>query len=262
MTMNEEQTIRVLPVLPLRGLTAFPQMLIHFDVGRIMSIKALEAAMKDGQNIFLTAQKELKTDTPHAEDLFEVGTICVIKQILRMPGDNIRVLVEGQRRARALEFEAMEQGGCLYAKVELLEEYLPHPSYRREQALVRTVQDRFAEYADYAPRLSSDVVLCVAEGGEPGYLADYIAQNIAVDFEIKQEILEELNVTKRLTRVIRLLTDETEILKIESDIQDELKDQIDKNQREYYLREQIKVIQSELGEQDVSAEVDEYREKI
>ena len=86
MTMNEEQTIRVLPVLPLRGLTAFPQMLIHFDVGRIMSIKALEAAMKDGQNIFLTAQKELKTDTPHAEDLFEVGTICVIKQILRMPG--------------------------------------------------------------------------------------------------------------------------------------------------------------------------------
>lgn len=262
MTMNEEQTIRVLPVLPLRGLTAFPQMLIHFDVGRIMSIKALEAAMKDGQNIFLTAQKELKTDTPHAEDLFEVGTICVIKQILRMPGDNIRVLVEGQRRARALEFEAMEQGGCLYAKAELLEEYLPHPSYRREQALVRTVQDRFAEYADYAPRLSSDVVLCVAEGGEPGYLADYIAQNIAVDFEIKQEILEELNVTKRLTRVIRLLTDETEILKIESDIQDELKDQIDKNQREYYLREQIKVIQSELGEQDVSAEVDEYREKI
>lgn len=262
MTMNEEQTIRVLPVLPLRGLTAFPQMLIHFDVGRIMSIKALEAAMKDGQNIFLTAQKELKTDTPHPEDLFEVGTICVIKQILRMPGDNIRVLVEGQRRARALEFEAMEQGGCLYAKVELLEEYLPHPSYRREQALVRTVQDRFAEYADYAPRLSSDVVLCVAEGGEPGYLADYIAQNIAVDFEIKQEILEELNVTKRLTRVIRLLTDETEILKIESDIQDELKDQIDKNQREYYLREQIKVIQSELGEQDVSAEVDEYREKI
>lgn len=172
------------------------------------------------------------------------------------------MLVEGQRRARALEFEAMEQGGCLYAKVELLEEYLPHPSYRREQALVRTVQDRFAEYADYAPRLSSDVVLCVAEGGEPGYLADYIAQNIAVDFEIKQEILEELNVTKRLTRVIRLLTDETEILKIESDIQDELKDQIDKNQREYYLREQIKVIQSELGEQDVSAEVDEYREKI
>lgn len=263
MTMNEEQSIRVLPVLPLRGLTAFPEMLIHFDVGRIMSIKALEAAMKDGQHIFLTAQKELKTDTPRAKDLYEIGTICIIKQILRMPGDNIRVLVEGRARARALEFESMEEGGCLYAKTEQLDDYLlPHGSFRREQALVRTVQDRFAEYAEYAPRLSSDVVLAVAAGGDPGYLADYIAQNIAIDFQVKQEILEELNVTKRLTRVIRLLTDETEILKIESDIQDQLKDQIDKNQREYYLREQIKVIQSELGEQDLNAEVDSYRERI
>ncbi len=262
MTLNEEQTIRVLPVLPLRGLTAFPEMLIHFDVGRLLSIKALEAAMKDGQSIFLTAQKELKTDTPQAEDLYEVGTICVIKQILRMPGDNIRVLVEGQLRARALEFESLESGGCLYAKVEVLEEYLPHASYRREQALVRAAQDRFAEYADYAPRLSGDVVMAVAAGGAPGYLADYITQNIAVDYPVKQEILEELNVTKRLTRVIRLLTDEIEILKIESDIQDELKEQIDRNQREYYLREQIKVIQNELGENDVSAEVDAYREQI
>ncbi len=261
MTMNED--IRILPVLPLRGLTAFPEMLIHFDVGRIMSIKALEAAMKDGQNIFLTAQKELKTDAPRAEDLYEIGTICVIKQILRMPGDNIRVLVEGRTRARALEFEAVEEGGCLYAKTEQLTEYhLTHGSYRREQALVRTVQDRFAEYAEYAPRLSGDVVMAVAAGGDPGYLADYIAQNIAVDFQVKQQILEELNVTKRLTRVIRLLTDETEILKIESEIQDQLKDQIDRNQREYYLREQIKVIQSELGEQDLNAEVESYRERI
>lgn len=155
--------------------------------------------------------------------MFEIGRICVIKQILRMPGDNIRVLVEGRARARALEFESMEEGGCLYAKAEQLEEYLPHASFRREQALVRTVQDRFTEYAEYAPRLSSDVVLAVAAGGDPGYLADYIAQNIAIDFQVKQEILEELNVTKRLTRVIRLLTDETEILKIESDIQDQLK---------------------------------------
>ncbi len=260
--MNEQPAIRVLPVLPLRGLTAFPEMLIHFDVGRLLSIKALEAAMKDGQHIFLTAQKELKTDNPKAEDLFEIGTICVIKQILRMPGDNIRVLVEGQTRARAMEFESMEEGGCLYAKVELLEEYRSYASYRREQALVRAAQDRFAEYAEYAPRLSSDVVLAVAAGGEPGYLADYIAQNMAVDFQVKQEILEELSVTKRLTQVIRLLTNETEILMIESQIQDELKEQIDRNQREYYLREQIKVIQSELGEQDLNAEVEEYRDKI
>lgn len=262
MTMQEEQNIRVLPVLPLRGLTAFPEMLIHFDVGRLMSIKALEAAMNDGQFIFLTAQKDLKTDTPKAGDLYEIGTVCVVKQILRMPGDNIRVLVEGRTRARALEFDALEEGGCLYAKVQQLEEFFPNAAFRREKALVRTVQDRFAEYAEYAPRLSSDVVLAVAAGGDPGYLADYIAQNMTVDFAIKQEILEELNITRRLTRVIRLLTSETEILKIEGEIQDQLKEQLDKNQREYYLREQIKVIQSELGEQDLSAEVDTYRERI
>lgn len=262
MTLNEEQAIRILPVLPLRGLTAFPEMLIHFDVGRMMSIKALEAAMKNGQHIFLTAQKELKTDIPEAEDLFEVGTVCAIKQILRMPGDNIRVLVEGRSRARAIEFEAMEEGGCLFAKLEQMEEYVSHVSYRREQALVRTVQDRFAEYAEYASRISGDVIMAVAAGGESGYLADYITQNISVDFQIKQEILEELNITKRLTRVIRLLTAETEILKIEGDIQNKLKGQVDKNQREYYLREQIKVIQAELGEQDTAAESDDYRDRI
>ena len=191
-----EATIRQLPVLPLRGLTAFPEMLIHFDVGRVMSIKALEAAMKDGQTIFLTAQKDLKTDVPEASGLFEMGTVCKIKQILRMPGDNIRVLVEGQTRARALEF--IETGEhCLLARVEVLEDQDANATARRVQALVRTVQDRFDQYADLAPRLSNDVVMEVAEGGRPGYLADFIAQNINVEFEVKQEILEELNVIRR-----------------------------------------------------------------
>ncbi len=263
MTMNEEQTIRVLPVLPLRGLTAFPEMLIHFDVGRIMSIKALEAAMKDGQNIFLTAQKELKTDTPHAEDLFEIGTICVIKQILRMPGDNIRVLVEGQTRARVRwslnpwrrAAACMPRSNCwrnivpmrrtvasrrLFARCRIALPNMPimRPVCRAMSCWVSPRAVNRAIWRTILPRISRSIL------------------------QVKQEILEELNVTKRLTRVIRLLTDETEILKIESDIQDELKEQIDKNQREYYLREQIKVIQSELGEQDVSAEVDEYRDKI
>ncbi len=256
-----EATIRQLPVLPLRGLTAFPEMLIHFDVGRIMSIKALESAMKDGQMIFLTAQKDLKTDIPESTGLFEVGTVCKVKQILRMPGDNIRVLVEGQMRGCASEF--IEGGDhCLFARVELLEDEETGATARRVQALVRTVQDRFDQYADLAPRLSNDVIMAVADGGRPGYLADFIAQNINVDFDVKQEILEELNVVRRLTMVIRLLGDETEILRIENDIQDQLKTQLDKNQREYYLREQIKVIQTELGEQDVVAECAEYRERI
>ena len=246
MNVNDTNNQRMLPVLPLRGLTAFPDMLIHFDVGRAMSIKALEAAMKDGQWIFLTAQKDLKTDRPTADDLYEVGTICIIKQILRLPGDNIRVLVEGKDRARALHYQKSEDGGeCLKAQVEVLYDILPLGGERREQALVRTVQNRFEEYAALAPRLSSDVALTVAAGGNAGYLADYIAQNIPIDFSVKQEVLEELNVNRRLTFLIRLLTEETEILRIEGDIQ-----------------EQIKVIQSELGEQDVSAEAEEYREKI
>lgn len=263
MNVNDTNNQRMLPVLPLRGLTAFPDMLIHFDVGRAMSIKALEAAMKDGQWIFLTAQKDLKTDRPTADDLYEVGTICIIKQILRLPGDNIRVLVEGKDRARALNYQKSEDGGeCLKAQVEVLYDILPLGGERREQALVRTVQNRFEEYAALAPRLSSDVALTVAAGGNAGYLADYIAQNIPIDFSVKQEVLEELNVNRRLTFLIRLLTEETEILRIEGDIQEKIKAAIDKNQKDYYLREQIKVIQSELGEQDVSAEAEEYREKI
>lgn len=263
MNVNDTNNQRMLPVLPLRGLTAFPDMLIHFDVGRAMSIKALEAAMKDGQWIFLTAQKDLKTDRPTADDLYEVGTICIIKQILRLPGDNIRVLVEGKDRARALHYQKSEDGReCLKAQVEVLYDILPLGGERREQALVRTAQNRFEEYAALAPRLSSDVALTVAAGGNAGYLADYIAQNIPIDFSVKQEVLEELNVNRRLTFLIRLLTEETEILRIEGDIQEQIKAAIDKNQKDYYLREQIKVIQSELGEQDVSAEAEEYREKI
>lgn len=264
MNVNDEKTLRILPVLPLRGLTAFPDMLIHFDVGRAMSIKALEAAMKDGQWIFLTAQKDLKTDLPEAADLYRVGTICIVKQILRLPGDNIRVLVEGKSRAYAESFQPGQGGedGCLYAQVEVLPDLVPEGGARREQALVRTVQSRFSEYAELTPRMSNDVAITVAAGGSAGYLADYIAQNISVDFDVKQEILEELNVNRRLTRVIRLLTEEIEILKIEDDIQEQLKNVIDKNQKDYYLREQLKIIQSELGEQDIYAEAETYREKI
>ena len=258
-----ETTLTRLPVLPLRGLTAFPNMIIHFDVGRMMSIRALEASMKNAQRLFLTAQRELKTDTPTADDLYQIGTVCVVRQILRLPGDNIRVLVEGRSRAVAHQFTVPEQeGDCIYAEVEELGDYVIGVTERRAQALVRTAQERFAEYAQNSSRISPDMEMTVAEGGEPGWLADYITQNLPVEVEAKQEILEELNVTRRLAMVIRLLGEETEILKIENEIQDELETQMDKNQREYYLREQIKVIQSELGEQDTAAEAESYRKRV
>ena len=263
MIETNETALSRLPVLPLRGLTAFPHMIIHFDVGRMMSIRALEASMKNGQLIFLTAQRELKTSTPAPGDLYQMGTVCMVRQILRLPGDNIRVLVEGRARALAHQFTMPEEeDGCIYAEVEELEDFVYGVTERRAQALVRTAQERFAEYAQNSPRISPDVELTVAEGGDPGWLADYIAQNLPVEVDAKQENLEELNVTRRLAMVIRLLGEETEILKIENEIQDELKTQMDKNQREYYLREQIKVIQTELGEQDTAAEAETYRKRV
>ena len=263
MTEQNGTALSRLPVLPLRGLVAFPNMIIHFDVGRLLSIRALEAAMKNGQTLFLSAQRDLKTDNPSPSDLYQVGTICQVKQILRLPGDNIRVLVEGKQRALAHQFfAAQDEKSCIYAEVEPLEDYVFGVTERRAQALVRTAQERFTEYADNAPRISPDVELTVAEGGDAGFLADYIAQNISVEVSVKQDILEELSITRRLTMVIRLLGEETEVLKLENEIQDEVKSQMDKNQREYYLREQIKVIQTELGEQDAAAEAEAYRTRI
>ncbi|MBS5149777.1 MAG: endopeptidase La [Butyricicoccus pullicaecorum] len=261
MNVNQKDNQRILPVLPLRGLTAFPEMLIHFDVGRAMSVKALEIAMKEGQWIFLTAQKDLQTDTPEPEELYAVGTICLVRQILRLPGDNIRVLVQGGQRACARSFEKGDKGS-LKAVVEILEETRPQGGARREAAMIRTLQTRFDEYASHSSRISSDIVMTVAAGGDGGYLADYIAQNLSVDFSAKQEILEELNINRRLLRMIRLLDEEIELLSIEGEIQEQLKAALDKNQKEYYLREQIKVMQSELGEQDTYAEAEAYREKI
>lgn len=255
-----ELECETLPVLPLRGLVAFPDMLIHFDVGRLISMKALEQSMKDNQRLFLTAQRDIRTDSPEEDDLYTVGTVCTIKQILKLPGDNIRVLVEGTHRAAVEEFSMQEN--CLFAKVFRLETDPGRTAQRRKQALIRTLQERFEDYAALSSHLSRDVVLTVLDGGEPGYLADYVAQNTPLEFEVKQELLEELRDVRRLEQVIRIIGNEIEILRIESDLQEKLKEQVDKNQREYYLREQMKVIQNELGEQDFSDEVDEYREKI
>ena len=258
---NTCEESEVLPVLPLRGLVAFPEMLIHFDVGRLISMKALEQSMQDNQRLFLTAQRDIRTDAPTTDDLFVVGTVCTVKQILRLPGDNIRVLVEGSYRAGVEQF-SKEDDGCMRARVFRMETEPGRVSERRKEALVRALQDRFEEYAGLASQITNDVVMTVLDGGEPGYLADYVAQNTPLAYETKQELLEELHDVRRLERIVRVLGHEIEILQIENSIQDKLKEQIDKNQKEYYLREQLKIIQTELGDQDLGEEVEEYREKI
>lgn len=248
-----------LPVLPLRGLVAFPEMLIHFDVGRLISMKALEQSMKNRQRVFLTAQCDIRMDEP-GEELFAYGTVCTVKQIVKLPDDHIRVLVEGSYRAIAEEF--FIQDNCMFSKISRVNTEPGRISQRRKHALIRTLQDRFEEYAALSAHLSNDIVMTVMEGGEPGYLADYVAQNTPLEFQVKQELLEELHDIHRLEKVIRVIGNEVEILRIETDLQEKLREQVDKNQREYFLREQMKVIQDELGEQDVSEEAEEYREKI
>ncbi len=261
MSFDTEYTPETLPVLPLRGLVAFPETLIHFDVGRLISMKALEASMKGSQKIFLTAQCDIRTDLPKAEDLYRVGTVCNIKQILRLPGDNIRVLVQGTHRAFVQDFyEEDEQ--CLYASVVRIDTEPGRVSVKKVDALIRTLQESFEEYAQLSNHISRDIVMTVMDHSDAGHLADYAAQNIPISYETKQELLEELHDVRRLEQLIRVLAREIDILKIEGELQDKLKEAVDKNQREYYLREQMKIIQEELGEQGADEEAESYRTKI
>ncbi|MDO5548742.1 MAG: endopeptidase La [Eubacteriales bacterium] len=262
MSQTTDYTPEVLPVLPLRGLVAFPETLIHFDVGRLISMKALEAAMKGSQKVFLTAQCDISTDLPHTDDLFTVGTICTIKQILRLPGDNIRVLVQGTSRAMVQEFQDEDSEKCMYASVVRLDTDPGRISQKRREALVRTLQESVEEYAQLSSHVSRDIVMTVLDNDEPGYLADYTAQNLPISYEIKQELLEELRDVRRIEKMIRVLAREMDILQLEGELQDKLKEAVDKNQRDYYLREQMKIIQDELGEPGTEDESNTYRTKI
>ena len=263
-TMSEEldmQETRTLPVIALRGLTIFPSVLIHFEVARTISVKALEQAMTAGTQIFLVGQKELTVENPEAKDLYTVGTVANIRQILRMPGDNIRVMVEGQSRARMLKLIDSED----YLQAEVLEiPTLENPVTvtPKVEALVRSTYDLFQDYSELAPKLSPDHLINVLASDDPGYIADYIAQNIPMRNAGKQTILEELRPVRRLEKLHRLLKREVDILILDRDIQQKAKDQMSDQQRDYYLREQIKAIQSELGEDDGGDEIGEYRQRI
>lgn len=250
----------VLPALALRGMTVFPKMILHFDVGRSKSVAALDYAMKLDQNIFLIAQKEIKTDDPKEKDLYVTGCISQIKQILKLPGDNIRVLVEGKQRAKLLKIVKSEP------HIEALIKTIPETPIKatpRLEALMREAKNLFEEFTGLMPGLSNEVLMNVIDAENPEYMSDYIAQNIPVKHSDKQVILETINPVKRLEKIVNILDSEIEILEIEHDIQSKVKRQLDKNQKDYFLREQMKVIQNELGDgDDLWTEINEYREKI
>lgn len=257
--MAKKGLARVLPMLPLRGLTVFPYMVLHFDVGREKSVAALEQAMLTEQTIFLSTQKDISTEEPDEQDIFTVGTISKIKQVLKLPGETIRVLVEGLERASISAYVQKEP----YFQVELKPEIQPiEMDELKEEALRRSITESFERYAKLSARVSPETLSSVLEVANIGQLADLIAANVLVKTEDKQEILESMEIEERIDALLQILNKETEILEIENKISQRVKKQLDKSQKEYYLREQIKAIQNELGDKDAVAESEELRSKI
>ena len=258
MTAKRKPKSLRIPLMPLRGLMIFPHMVLHFDVGRPRSVAALEEAMMEKQRIFLVAQKDGEVENPTASDMCRVGTIALVKQVLNLPGDSLRVLVEGQQRA-ALKAIVQEDPYWI-ADVQPIND-LEDEDENTLQALLRTTHSFFEEYARTSMRVSPETLRSVGEVDQPEQLADVIAANVLTRLEDRQAILEEVSVAARLETLCGILARETELADIEKQVQGRLKKQIDKNQKDYYLREQIRAIQEELGE-SLTAESDDLREKL
>ena len=258
--MSEYKPLTCLPVLPLRGLVVFPGVATHFDVGRLKSAKSVEEAMRADQRIFLTAQKDLSVDDPKKNDLYAVGTVAIVKQILRMPGDNMRILVEGKFRAELVD--CIQSEPYLFARVEEIEEPAYNASLPRVQALLRQAHGAYEQFVELAAKNLQDGLLQVLSSEDPGFVADFIAQNSSIVYQDKQKILEQPHPVKRLELTVKLLAKELEILQLENEISEKVQQNVNKGQRDYYLREQMHVIREELGEEDDEADSEGYQEKI
>ena len=260
---SREEAVKtaVMPLIPLRGLTVFPEMGLHFDIGREKSIVALERAMMMNQTVFLVSQKDAGTDLPTAEDFYHVGTVARIKQMLKMPGDNIRVLVEGVCRG---EMETLIND-MPYFKARV--RYVSEETYAKGvpvevTALMRMALHLFRQYLRYQPK-EEGVFSGVDSVKDPGRMADMIMTHMDVKIEDKQQIMATFDPARRLEVLCEILTREIQILKMENDITARVKSAINQNQREYYLREQMKAIQEELGnDEDVEDEIDAWEEKL
>ena len=254
-----ENTAINMPVLALRGLTIFPECILSFDVEREISIRALERAMEEGQQIFLVAQRELTAFTPGMDDLFHVGTISAVRQILRISEGAVRVMMEGRCRARLRRLWQTEP--YLQGNVEPIREIRSRVSDFQLEALLRQTYSHFSDYASIAPRMSEDVAAAVLEDQNPGHLADYIAQNIPLRHQDRQMILEECRPVVRLRKINELLVREVEVLSCEQELESKIRRELGEAQRDHIIREQIRLLQRELGE-DEDSELTEYRQKI
>lgn len=249
------------PIIALRGLVPMPGVTIQFDVGRKKSIMAVDSAMKNDQLVFLTAQKDTFVDDPSFDDLYKVGAVSRIKQVIKMPGENIRVLAEGLYRACLID-GSLEKPFFIGDVCELSDD-VTTLNKTLSMAYIRLLRAAFDEYMPYVPKMPSEVMMRILSEENLSVLCDYITNNIPLPVNKKQDILSCQNVEDRVKILLHILHNEIEVCKLDSEIAEKLKEQIDKNQREYYMREQIKILQAELGEQDGNAAIaEEYRQKL
>lgn len=257
--MRVEKFIENIPLLPLRGIVVFPFMVAHLDVGRAQSVKAIERAMLEDKKIFLSTQKDAVNDAPREKDIYTIGTYAEIKQVMKMPNGALRILVEGLERAEIASYNS----GSEYASVDL--NFISKPNYDKLEieALVRSVSGYFEEYIKLNKKITGDNYLNVLDIEDPERLADGIGSTLILKIPKKQEIIQTFDIKERLALIATILVQEIEVLKTEKKIDYMVKKQIDKNQREYFLREQLKAIQEELGENNESiSEANEFRKKI
>lgn len=258
MGLNKAKGRRI-PLLPLRGLLVFPSMVLHLDVGREKSIKALEKAMLEDNMILLCSQSEVNIEDPSEDDIYKVGTVSKVRQMLKLPNGTIRVLVEGMFRAEILEYTDMEQYFEVLAK-ELPETEVPDPEI---DALMRSVLTQFEHYISLSKKVTPETLAAVSDIDEPGRLADVICSHLSLKIKDKQMILETVDVKQRLENMLDILNNEREVLELERKISQRVKKQMEKTQKEYYLREQMKAIQKELGDKEGRAgEVEELRQQM
>ncbi|WP_202080252.1 endopeptidase La [Caldalkalibacillus salinus] len=250
---------KVIPLLPLRGLLVYPTMVLHLDVGREKSVKALEQSMVEDHKILLATQEDIHIDDPTEEQIFDVGTIAHVKQMLKLPNGTIRVLVEGLSRAKITSFNMLDE----YIEVTFEKVEDEDDQTSETEAMMRTVLEQFEQYIKLSKKVTAETLASVRDIEEPGRLADMIASHLSLKMSDKQDILETFNAQARLEKILDILSNEKEVLEIERKIGQRVKKSMEKTQKEYYLREQMKAIQKELGDKDGKAgEVEELREKL
>ena len=258
-----DREIKSLPMVALRGMTVMPEMVTHFDVSRERSIEAIEEAMQEeGQKIFLTAQRDIEVEEPTAEDLYQVGTIAAIRQVIKLPRNLLRVLISGEERAviQNVEFETPYMRALVSPLPDSGEEALEAAADQvSQEAMVRGLREIYAEYAARLPKYPKDMLKQVQEYTDLTKVVNWVAANVPLEQRDLQELLEETDLMKRYQLLAFKLVNEMQIMNIKEEIQTKVRERVDQNQREYILREQLKLIREELGEENTISDAEEFQ---